>query len=141
MDIDVTFLIQFGIYVLILGVLTPLLLKPFQRVIDERENKTDGARAEVDRLKDLAGQDKDAYEARLSDSRAAASRERDSLRTDGRNEEKRIVGAARAEVLETLNASRAEILKAETTAREELEGQRQELTDQLVEKVLGRRVA
>ena len=38
------------------GVLTPLLLKPFQRVIDERENKTDGARAEVERLKDL-GQD------------------------------------------------------------------------------------
>ena len=38
------------------GVLTPLLLKPFQRVIDERENKTDGARAEVDRLKDLASQ-------------------------------------------------------------------------------------
>ena len=75
MDIDVTFLIQFGIYVLILGVLTPLLLKPFQRVIDERENKTDGARAEVERLKDLASQDKDAYEARLADSRAAASRE------------------------------------------------------------------
>ena len=109
MDIDVTVLIQFGIYVLILGVLTPLLLKPFQRVIDERENKTDGARAEVERLKDLAGQDQAAYEARLADSRAAASRERDALRSEGREEEKRIIGDARAEVLETLNASRAQI--------------------------------
>ena len=141
MDIDVTFLIQFGIYVLILGVLTPLLLKPFQRVIDERENKTDGARAEVDRLKDLASQDKAAYEARLADSRAAASRERDTLRSEGREEEKRIIGAARAEVLETLNASRAQIAQAEESARAELEGQRQELTNQLVEKVLGRSVA
>ena len=141
MDIDVTFLIQFGIYVLILGVLTPLLLKPFQRVIDERENKTDGARAEVERLKDLAGQDQAAYEARLADSRAAASRERDALRSEGREEEKRIIGDARAEVLETLNASRAQLAQAEQSAREELDGQRQELADQLVEKVLGRRVA
>ena len=141
MDIDVTFLIQFGIYVLILGVLTPLLLKPFQRVIDERENKTDGARAEVERLKDLAGQDQAAYEARLADSRAAASRERDALRSEGREEEKRIIGDARAEVLETLNASRAQIAQAEQSARDELDGQRQELADQLVEKVLGRRVA
>lgn len=141
MDIDVTFLIQFGIYVLILGVLTPLLLKPFQRVIDERERQTDGARVEVERLKDLAGQDKDAYEARLVDSRAAASRERDTLRGSGREEEKRIIGEARAQVFAKLNASRAEISQVESSAREQLEGQRQELADQLVEKVLGRRVA
>lgn len=141
MDIDLTILIQLGIYVLILGVLTPLLLKPFQRMIDDRERQTDGARVEVDRLKDLARQDEEAYETRLADSRAAASRERDAIRTAGRDEEKKIVGAARAEVLENLNASRAQIAQAESTAREQLEGQRAELADQLVEKVLGRRVA
>jgi len=141
MDLDLTFVIQLAIFLVLLGGLTPVVLRPFQRVIDERESKTRGARAEASRLESLAAQDKAAYEARLSDGRAAASRERDTLRAAGRDEERQIISDARGEVMVVLGKSREEIEAAETSARASLDAGQGVLAAALVEKVLGRKVA
>ena len=141
MDLDLTFVIQLLIFLTLLLVLTPVVLRPFQRVIDERESKTRGARAEASRLETLAAQDRSAYQARLDEGRAAAARERDALRAAGREQEREIIGQARGDVLTVLGKSREEIEAAETTARASLEAEQSVLAAALVEKVLGRKVA
>jgi F-type H+-transporting ATPase subunit b len=141
MDLDLTFVIQLAIFLTLLGGLTPVVLRPFQKVIDERENKTRGARAEASRLESLADQDRTAYQARIDEGRAAASRERDALRSSGRAQEREIISEARGEVLAVLGKSREEIEAAETTARASLDADQGVLATALVEKVLGRKVA
>lgn len=141
MDLDLTFVIQLAIFLILLGGLTPVVLRPFQRVIDERDSKTRGARAEAGRLEGLAAQDKAAYDARLDEGRAAASRERDTLRAAGRDKERQIVSDARSEVMAVLGKSREEIEAAEASARATLDAEQSVLAATLVEKVLGRKVA
>ena len=141
MDLDLTFVIQLAIFLILLGGLTPVVLRPVQRVIDERESKTRGARAEASRLESLAAQDRTAYQARIDEGRAAAARERDALRAAGREQERQIISDARGEVLAVLGKSREEIEAAETTARATLDADQSVLAAALVEKVLGRKVA
>ena len=141
MDIDLTFLIQLGIFLTLVGVLTPILFRPFQRVLSEREKKTTQLRTEASRLEALAGEDRSSYESRLDEARHAAARERDALRAEGKDEERTIIQGARDEVMETLGEARAELVTEETTVRNELATQRDALAVQLVEKILGRKLA
>ena len=141
MDLDITFVLQFGIVSVLLVVLNGLLLKPFLRVIEERDQKIAGAKEESERLSKLGDQDMETYQKRMREARGRAQAETNALRDAGREEERRILGEVRAEIADSLNKARSEVAEAEAGARQKLSQDVKPLAGDIVKKVLGREVA
>jgi F-type H+-transporting ATPase subunit b len=141
MDLDLTFIFQFFIFLIVLVGLNGILFKPFQDLIEEREKRIKGANEDAERLTHLAAEDREAYEVRLGDARLAAQRECERLRVDGRDRGRELVSDARAEMSTAMSATRASLKEAEVKAAETLSNDIETLAHQVVEKVLGRQVA
>ena len=141
MDLDLTFIFQFFIFLIVLVGLNGILFKPFQDLIEEREKRIKGANGDAERLTQLAAEDREAYEARVDDARLAAHRERERLRVDGRDRGRELVASAREEMSTAMSATRASLKQAEAQAGETLSGDIETLAHQVAEKVLGRQVA
>ena len=141
MDIDLTFILQFATFVLVLGVLNPLLFKPFQRVLEQRDEKTRVTHERAVSLRESAQADRQAYELRIDEARRAAHRERETLRDEGRGQEREILAEARSGVSTKLAAAREEIQTVESAASGDLAVQTEELSRLVAEKVLGRKLA
>ena len=141
MDIDLTFIFQFTIFLIVLVGLNAILFKPFQALLEEREKKIEGNNEEADRLSALSSQDQNAYDTRISEAKKLAHRERESLRAQGRDEGQKLISDLRGELNDAIAEKRAEVSAAEEKASNELANDIEVLSRQLVEKVLGRQVA
>ena len=141
MDLDITFVLQFGILSGLLVILNGLLLKPFLKVIEERDKKIAGAREESDKLTKLGEQDMEAYQAQMREARGKAQAETHTLREEGRDQERKILAEVRAEIADSLNKARAEVAEEEASARQKLATDVEPLAQDIVRKVLGREVS
>jgi F-type H+-transporting ATPase subunit b len=140
MDIDVTLLLQLGLFLVILTVLNGVLFKPFLGVLDARHQKLHGLRDEADKLERDAVKDIEVYEARLREARDLALREREALVLAGREEERRMLGDVRADIARQMNDVRKELSVQEASIKKVLSSETDQLAKRLVEKVLGREV-
>jgi F-type H+-transporting ATPase subunit b len=140
MDIDVTLLLQLGLFLLMLTALNGLLFKPFLGVLDARYEKLHGLRDEADKLERDAQKDIEVYEARLREARDTALRERELLVTAGREEERRLLALVRADIAKQMNDARKELGLQETAIKKSLSADTEQLAKKLIEKVLGREV-
>ena len=141
MDIDVTFFIQLGLFLVILTVLNGVLFKPFLGLLDARHQKLHGLREEADKLERDAVKDIDVYEGRLRQARDTALREREGLVATGREEERRLLTEVRADIARQMNEARKEIGQQEIAIKKTLSAETDQIARKLVEKVLGREVA
>ena len=141
MDIDLTFIFQFVIFLIVLVGLNGILFKPFQALIEEREKRIEGNNEEAQRLFLLASQDQGAYEARIKEAKLVAQRERESLRVEGRDEGRELISDVRSELTEVMVETRAKVSIAEQEASQALTNDIEGLSRQVVEKVLGRQLA
>ena len=141
MDIDVTILIELGLFLFCLVSLNGMILKPFLKVIEDREAKIEGAQEEVELLTRLGGEAMEKYQARMREAQLKAQRQQESLKSEGREEERRLLAEVRADIADKLNKARQEVVQAEQNARQELSGDTDQLARQLVSKIIGREVA
>ena len=141
MDLDVTYLIQLGLILCAVVIVNGLLLRPVLKVILLRQEKIEGAHADALRLTDLGDGDQKEYQARMREARDAASRERETLRSEGRDEERKLLNQVRADLAKNLAGARGEIRKAEDNARLEIADETQKMSRSLVHKILGREVS
>ena len=141
MDLDVTWLFQLGLFLICLVGLNGMILKPFLRVLQEREEKIEGARAAVVELTKLGDTDMEQYQARMRRARREAEQELEGFKTKARDEERRLLAETRAEIAQALNQARGEVAEAELEARQNLSKDTDSLARHLVSKVLGREVA
>ncbi|MFO0565344.1 MAG: ATP synthase F0 subunit B [Polyangiaceae bacterium] len=93
-DFDKTFVVQMLIFAALIVVLKPLLFDPVLKVFEEREKRTDGARAEARRMQEEAGLGR--YESELEKIHRVAGEERDHLRSETAKLEAEILAEARA---------------------------------------------
>lgn len=136
MDIDVTYLIQLGIFLFLLVSLNQIILKPFLRVIRERDAKIEGARGEVEGLRAAGDADQAAYQDRMRTARHDAHESREALKGEGREEQRKILTETREEIAKVVGAARDEIEAAELRARMHLSSDTEELAESLVEKMV-----
>jgi F-type H+-transporting ATPase subunit b len=140
MDLDVTLIAQFVLLAFLLVTLNGVLFKPLLGVLDARQHKVTGLKAEIERLTEASDADIEAYQTRLREARDIAAREREALRNQGRESERKLLADTRAEVASTLGAARERTAKAESDARSQLQPQIHDLAKQMVTKILGREV-
>jgi F-type H+-transporting ATPase subunit b len=141
MDIDRTMLVQSGIFVLLIVVLSPLLFKPLLRLLEERERRTDGARHEAREMQDKAESLLERYQAKLDDVRRVASQERERLRGETLQLESKILGEARLATAKFVQEGRERIERETAKVRHEMGVHSQAIAREIGAKVLGREVA
>ncbi|MBI5970480.1 MAG: ATP synthase F0 subunit B [Deltaproteobacteria bacterium] len=140
LDLDITILWQIIAFIILLPILNRLLYKPFQKVLKEREEKTEGA------MKLAANAEKEiadgiaAYEKRLKEAAVKGQEERNRLRAEAALQEKEMLDAARARASSELASMKAEIEKSKTSALAKLKEESKTISTVIAEKMLDRRL-
>jgi F-type H+-transporting ATPase subunit b len=140
-DFDLTVIAQFLLFSTFVIVLKPLLFEPLMRVFEERERRTEGAKAEARRMDARAGELLTKYEAELETIRRLAAAEREKIHAETAKLEALIMAEARTESARILEEGKAKIAAGIADLRKELTTAQPSLAAQIASRVLGREVA
>lgn len=137
-DIDGTFFIQGGLYLLLVVVLHPLLFKPWLEALARRTEAIDGALAKSKQLRTDADQLLADYEKGLDAARDKAMEERASKRHVVEAEQAEMLAETRANALAQLDSDRTRLAEQAEAAKGDLAGKVDELATEIAGKLLGR---
>ncbi|HLK38310.1 MAG TPA: ATP synthase F0 subunit B [Polyangiaceae bacterium] len=139
-DFDATFLVQVVLFVALTVVLKPTLFDPMLKLFEERERRTDGARAQARKVDEKSGTALAKYEGEMAKARTAANAERDRIRGEGVKREQEILAGVRTATAKAIeDGKRAAHAEAER-ARTALKSESTSLARDLAGRVLGREV-
>jgi F-type H+-transporting ATPase subunit b len=137
-DVDATFFIQLGIFIVIGVMLYAVLIRPVVRLIEARRDATEGSMERAGRMSQEAADLSRDVERQILDIRTAASAERLRFIEEARRQEREILERARAESRRGLEATRAEMEKSAAGARAALRLEVDALASTVAARVLGR---
>ena len=140
-DLDYTFVVQLGFFIVLMLVLKPTLFDPMMKLFEEREKRIEGTRHQATKEDERSAKALAKYESVLAKAREAGSAERDAHRAEGMKREAELMAVVRAESAATLEQGRAEIGKEATVARTALRADVRALGRDMASRVLGREVA
>jgi F0F1-type ATP synthase membrane subunit b/b' len=139
--VDGTLFVQFGLFVIMLIVLSRTLFRPYLALRDARHKGIEGAREEAAAMQERAQKTNAEYDAKLTKARQRGAEERARLRGEGAVYERQVLGAARDESQKTLDAARGKINADAAAAQAKLAVESTVLAKQIVKKILGREAA
>jgi F-type H+-transporting ATPase subunit b len=140
-DLDLTVVVQFGLFLVMLLVLNKVLFQPYLRLREKRQAGIEGARAEADRMVAEADAKLADYEKSLGAARDRATEESRKIRGEAAAHERDVTGKARAAATAALDEATARVRNETDTARGQLLPQADALAKQMATKLLGREVA
>ncbi len=140
-DIDLTALIQFLIFLVMAFASTQLLFKPYLRMREQRDDGMDGARKDAEALSAEADAKLVDYEQKLASARARAQEERRKIREEAAGHLQSVTEKARLAAQEAVQSATEKVRTETESARAELLPKADALAGQMVGKLLGREVA
>jgi len=140
LDLDLTFIIQLGIVLLLMLVFKRWVFGPYLETLDLRESRTGATREEADALRLEWEALATRYEASLAEARQTALEAKRSLRMEGLDHKDQAVSAARGDAKKTVETAQAAISQQVAGERELIGAQVDVLASMVAEKVLGRRI-
>lgn len=134
-------LLSVGAAVIVLTlVLNKFLFTPLRKVLDERQQRTDEGRAELEEAQAIQAQRLDDIEQRLKEARREAYEIREEAQSEGQARRDELMNEARDQAGEIVGKAREEIAADIDTARGDLEAEADRLAKMITERVLGRPV-
>jgi F-type H+-transporting ATPase subunit b len=94
-DFDLSFVFQMVVFAALIVTLKPLLFEPVLRVFEEREKRTEGARAEARQMQEEAGELLRRFESELARVHEVARQEREQARAQTARLEAEMMNKAR----------------------------------------------
>ena len=135
-DLDGTFFVQVIAFVITIGALHYILLKPYMRAMEAREDSVGGSEEEAVEMQEQASNLKGKYEDRIQKARRDAQEVRESLRQQGMAEQRDIESEVREELEAKLGEERATLNAQVEEARQELQDRAEGLADAMVRRLL-----
>jgi F-type H+-transporting ATPase subunit b len=139
-DLDGTVFVQLAMFFIAFFVLRALVFKPMIALLDAREEAIDGAKDQAKRLEIEVKEKQATFEAELRKVRGASGEERDRLRAEGQELERRLLEKVRVETQKLVGDAKTRLDGEAQLARQTLAAQRPELAREIASKVLGREV-
>lgn len=139
-NVDITLLLNLGVWFGLFFFLKATLWKPMLAVIEAREAGTAGARSDAAKLDAEAKTLKASLDEKLAAARTGAARAREELRAEGVRTEGELLGKAREEVMAAVEKQRAELASQREKVRGEVMAMVPELARNIAAKVLRREV-
>ena len=141
MDIDLTVVVQFVLFLILFVVCNKFLFQPFLKLRQRRKDGIDGAREEAARMTAQADAKLADYEKQVAMARDRANEEGRKVRAEAAAHERETTDKARATSQQAIGEAQTK-MKAETeAARAELMPQADVLARAIASKLLGREVA
>ena len=134
------FYVWIVIFFVFSALMKPLILAPIQKLLEEREERTTGAQAEADHMRDEAAEMEAEFERQIAQARLAGSSAGEDVRREAEAKEREILEAARSDAARTVGDVRTRIECESEQARAALQGDTGTLAKLVAEKVLGRAV-
>lgn len=138
--LDYTVIVQVVAFLVLWLLLSKLLFGPFLGLVEERERKTEGAKAQASALAAEADKLRAEYERGVKSAREEGYRVREGLIQEGRQTHEELLARSREEASRLLQGVREEIQRAMKTEREVAARETEAIARQMAEKILGRRV-
>lgn len=139
-DIDLTVLVQFVIFLVLLVVLSKMVFAPFLAMQKERDANIDGARKQAGSLDVLADEKIAAYDEKMSVARKESASVRGEFRKEGETQAASILADARAEADAKVEQARKRITTSVEEARKALATRAETIAGDIASKLLGREV-
>jgi len=140
-DIDLTAVLQFALFLITMYVSNKLLFQPYLQLRERRKAGIEGARAEAERMTGDADKKLAEYEKSLAAARERAGEEGRKIRLEAAAHEKDVTEAARKSAQDALDAAQKRVRSETEAARAELLPQADALARSISAKLLGREVA
>ncbi|THB62697.1 MAG: hypothetical protein D6E12_18815 [Desulfovibrio sp.] len=136
-DIDITLVIQFVIFIVTFLAMNFILIKPIREIIKKRDGLVSGMVEDAEKFADDAESKLANYEAQLAEARAAGVTERTTVKDQAMEEEKAILSKAADETAAELSAVRDQVAGDVKGAMDTLTGQVGSMAEKVAAKVLG----
>lgn len=140
-DIDLTAVVQFVLFLITLYVSNKLLFQPYLQLRERRKAGIDGARDEAEKMTVQAGAKLAEYEKSLAVARDRAGEEGRKIRQEAVAHEQEVTQRARAAAQSATDAATKQVRSETEAARAQLMPQADALARSIVARLLGREVA
>jgi F0F1-type ATP synthase membrane subunit b/b' len=136
-DLDVSVLIQWGIFLFTTICLNYLVFRPMLRVEELRESRTSGAREEADQQNAEADRRIAQYEESIRDARRAGSDSSLALREEAVSASNEMESEARARANKAIDDALPGLHETYETSRATLQKAASEMSESILDKILG----
>ena len=140
-DIDLTVLVQLGLFVVLFVACNKLLFQPYLRLRERRRAGIEGAKAEAETMSAQADSKLASYEKQLAAARTRAGDESRKIRAEAAAAEKKVTDEAKAAALSAINSAQAKVRSETAAARKELLAQADAISSKMATRLLGREVS
>ena len=121
-------------------VLDRMLFRPVNQILDERERRTRGYRAEARAMEAECARERAQYEEAVKRARVEGYQRIEARRREALEQRERLLAAVREEARASVERARRELAEQAHEAKRQLEQEAEELAREMVRQVLGRRV-
>ena len=140
-DIDLTVVVQFALFLITMYVANKLMFQPYLDLRERRKAGIDGARAEAEQMTAEADKKLADYEKSLAAARDRAGEEGRKVRLEAAEYEKQTIDKARSATQEATAAAQKKMRSETAEARAQLLPQAEALARSISSKLLGREVS
>ena len=140
LGLDETFYYLFGLMLLLYVLLSATYLKPFQKLLHDRKEKTDGTKKEAQDLTVQADEKFANYKSRLQEANESARKIFRDSEERAKKEEAKILEKASAVAKEALQGAQKELDMQKNSILEGVAGEIADIADEIAAKTLGRPV-
>lgn len=136
-DVDATAIVQFGFFIALVLVLPKLVFEPLLARFEQREARTEGARADARRMLKEADEQVAVYEKAMTDEKQRALAERAAARNAAQREANELISKIRAETNAKIDAGIATLRAEGDKARAAVEGEANQIAALITAKIVG----
>jgi F-type H+-transporting ATPase subunit b len=140
-DIDLTAVVQFALFLLLYVIANRLLFQPYLQLRERRRAGIDGAREEAQRMSAQADAKLAEYEKSLAAARDRAGEEGRKIRLEAAAHEREVTEKARATAVTAILEAQTKMRGETAAARAQLLPQADVIARSIASKLLGREVA
>jgi F-type H+-transporting ATPase subunit b len=128
------------LFIFFVFLLNRLLFRPIGRVLDQRQNLTEGSANEARAARRIYETRLAEYEATIRQARAESYKQSEQERAVALEERRRVLDEAKQNAHEQIDRAKQEIEKQVTQARSALESESRQIAENISRTVLGRTV-
>lgn len=139
-ELDYTVVIQVVAFLILWFLLSRLLFRPFLALLEERERRTEGVKAETSSLVDEGERLRAEYERGIKSAWDEANAVKEAILAEGRQAREQLLAHAREETARLIETVRAEIFREMQKGRELAAREAEGIALQMEEKILGRKI-
>ena len=140
-DLDLTVVVQFVLFLILFAVSNRLLFQPYLQLRERRRAGIEGAREEAERMTAQADAKLAEYERQLKTARERAGEEGRKIRLEAAAHEREVTDRARTAAQAATEEATAAMRRETEAARAQLLPQAEALARSISSKLLGREVA